>query len=488
MVEAACAAAFGGRGRVSAMFALDRVWDTPGWLRAMPLRRGDRSAALTCPRGDLSLGLAEPPAGAARAAARPRSTRGSATRCSGIIELDQSDTEQARSRALCEAAIRAGGRRTRKCDFRDAVPTPRHRLWAWPSRCRSGRSRWGCSRRAGRGRERLGAAARALAAPCPGTRSPRSRTCPSDWSSRTASRSPSPCGWPRETVWHPGRADARLGEQAPVAARLEDGRYAFACPAQIDAGWLEIRIGDARGTLRIEPTLRPELTSVVADVTLPDYLGRPRPQRKDVRGGAISLVKGSRARFAATASRDLATAQVDGQPQDAGGRDGHRARQPRSQGTAHDRVPLAGHVRPDRQGAVHAWRSPAATTSRRRSPARTCRGRRSCSTRSCSASRSRPRTISASSASASSGRASRHPVVSKPAKGERILAAGGQDKEYARARRHLLGEVARHRAAADPGPRLRRGLSPRPAAGLFAAVHASTSSTPSSTPSGSPSS
>ena len=59
--------------------------------------------------------------------------------------------------------------------------------------------------------------------------------------------------------------------------------------------------------------MRPELTSVVADVTLPAYLGRPGSERKDVRGGAVTLVKGSKATFAATASRDLAEAQVDGQ-------------------------------------------------------------------------------------------------------------------------------------------------------------------------------
>ncbi len=65
--------------------------------------------------------------------------------------------------------------------------------------------------------------------------------------------------------------------------------------------------------MRVEPKLRPELTAIVADVTLPDYLGRPEVQRKDVRGGAIALVKGSKATFAATATRDLSTAKVDGQ-------------------------------------------------------------------------------------------------------------------------------------------------------------------------------
>ena len=46
-----------------------------------------------------------------------------------------------------------------------------------------------------------------------------------------------------------------------------------------------------------EPTLRPELTSVVAEVALPEYLGRPAAQKRDVRGGVVSLVKGAQARL-----------------------------------------------------------------------------------------------------------------------------------------------------------------------------------------------
>ena len=61
--------------------------------------------------------------------------------------------------------------------------------------------------------------------------------------------------------------------------------------------------------------LRPELTAIVAEVTLPAYLGQPRPVTKDVRGGAIALVKGSRVRFTATANRNLSPASVDGRPQ-----------------------------------------------------------------------------------------------------------------------------------------------------------------------------
>ena len=46
---------------------------------------------------------------------------------------------------------------------------------------------------------------------------------------------------------------------------------------------------------RIEPTLRPELTGIAGTINLPEYLQRPETLHKDVRGGAISLVKGSTA-------------------------------------------------------------------------------------------------------------------------------------------------------------------------------------------------
>ncbi len=47
----------------------------------------------------------------------------------GVIELSQSDSEQARSRRLCEAAIVQVAEDVRSHDFRQDVPNPRHRLW-----------------------------------------------------------------------------------------------------------------------------------------------------------------------------------------------------------------------------------------------------------------------------------------------------------------------------------------------------------------------
>ena len=115
-----------------------------------------------------------------------------------------------------------------------------------------------------------------------------------------------------KTKWRPEQGVAQLGAQPPVNAALVENRYDFELPSQIDAGELSVKIGDASQNVRIEPTLRPELTSIVAAVTLPEYLGIPKPQSKDVRGGTVSLVQGSRTVFTATASRELARAQVDG--------------------------------------------------------------------------------------------------------------------------------------------------------------------------------
>jgi len=52
------------------------------------------------------------------------------------------------------------------------------------------------------------------------------------------------------------------------------------------------------------------LTELVARVQLPDYLQRPEPEVKDVRGGALTLVKGSVAVLEATATRELAQATL----------------------------------------------------------------------------------------------------------------------------------------------------------------------------------
>jgi hypothetical protein len=310
MVEAACAAAFAIMAAYLLMFLMDRAWDTPVWLRATLL-----AAAI--------VGCARVPMAVHRWVWRNRRLDQLAQLLSrkhphvgdqllGIIELVRNDFEQSRSPALCEAAVREVAKDAQRRDFSDAVPVPRHRLWAgvvavplvltlglalaYPAAARSAWARmlapWGNTPRY------TFAALEPL----------RSRMVVAHGEPFTVT-----ARLAEGTVWSPGKGEAQLDVQTPVTAQLRDGRYEFEIPSQIDPGWLTVRIGDSRQKMYIDPTLRPELTSLVAGVTLPEYIGRPAKLQKDVRGGAISLVEGSQATFAATASRALTSAQVDGQ-------------------------------------------------------------------------------------------------------------------------------------------------------------------------------
>lgn len=312
LTEAVAAAIFGLVLAFLVMFVFDRVWETPGWVR------GALFVAAW-------VGLALFPLAVYRWVWRNRRLDELARLLSrkhpqvgdqllGIIELVRSDSEQARSRDLCEAAIVQVAHDAQRHDFRDAVPTPRHRLWGWlvgvPAVLVLG-----------------------LLAFCPAAATNAWQRLLAPWRNMPrytfAAMEPLPAkmvvahGEPfvitarlrEQTAWQPRDGIVQLGEQHPIKSPLRAGKYEFELPAQIDAGTLELKIGDWKGHVRIEPTLRPELTSIVAQFWLPDYLGRPGEEQKDVRGGAVSLVKGSTARFAASASRDLSTAQVDGASQ-----------------------------------------------------------------------------------------------------------------------------------------------------------------------------
>jgi hypothetical protein len=231
----------------------------------------------------------------------------------GIIELVHSESEQARSLALCEAAVEQVSAVAEQRDFSDSVPEPKHRR-----------------------RLVLAGLAASVAILLLGL-------CP-DAATNAWARFLMPWGdTPRytftsiqplsnqmnvahgepfsvkvrlasHTVWKPTVGQVRVGGQVPVSARLLNGEYEFELPPQIDAAWMTVRIGDLKQQVRIEPTLRPELTSITATVELPNYLGRDKPLHKDVRGGTLSLVKGSRATFVATATRPLESAHANGQP------------------------------------------------------------------------------------------------------------------------------------------------------------------------------
>jgi hypothetical protein len=310
LTEAVAAAIFGLALALLVLFLTDRVWETPTWVRVLLFVLAWVGFALLPFSVYRWVWLNRRLDQLARLLGRRHSQLGD--QLLGVIELVQDDSEQARSRELCEAAIGQVAEDSRKRDFRAAIPSPRHRMWAWlvgvPMLLFLGLLAL-CPAAITNAWQRLIAPWRetprytfAAVEQLPGTMVV-AHGEPFELTARLR----------EQTVWQPREGVAHLGEQHPVTAPLQSGKYAFEFPAQLEPGQLDVRIGDSTQHLRIEPTARPELTSVVASVNLPEYLGRGGTQQRDVRGGAVSLVKGASATFTVSASRDLSAAEVDGQ-------------------------------------------------------------------------------------------------------------------------------------------------------------------------------
>jgi len=231
----------------------------------------------------------------------------------GIIELAHSESEQARSPALVAAAIHQVAEAAEKRDFSDAVPNPRHR------------------QRAGLALTALAAAVALLAFTPAAARNAWARLL-QPWQAipryTFAAIETPPAkmvvahGEPftvrfklaETSEWRPETGEVRLEGHAPIEAAVRDGEYAFELPGQLSTAGLTVRIGDYRGEMQVEPMLRPELSGLAASAVLPKYLERTAPVQREIRGGAMTLVKGSQAIFTATASRELASATVNAEP------------------------------------------------------------------------------------------------------------------------------------------------------------------------------
>jgi len=312
MAEAAGMAVVAAIAAFLCVFGLDRLADTPGWTRACILAAALAGCAVVPLYAYCWIWKCRCLEQIARLLSVKLPRLGD--QLLGIVELISSDGEYSRSRALCAAAIRQVTSDAKKHDFAKATPNSRYRTWDIFAV--------------------LGvAAAMTLEMICPLAAKNAWTRFLAPWSDTSrytfAAIEPLPDeivvahGEPFhitirlkcDTAWLPAEGRIRVGRQEPIVAALEDRRYEFDLPSQITAEPLDIRIGDAQQAVRLSPLLRPELTAVTADVALPDYLGRPKREKKDVRGGSVSLVKGSRAAFIAKASRPLAKAQVNGHAQ-----------------------------------------------------------------------------------------------------------------------------------------------------------------------------
>lgn len=229
-----------------------------------------------------------------------------------VIELADNESEQARSPALCAAAIAQVAESAKSRNFMEATPPTRLRGLA----------------------VLLGAAAVAttlLATLFPTATSNAWARFSAPWRNTPrytftalepiASQRVVPHGEATEfhvrlaadTRWHPESAKLQIDDLPAMTAANIDDQYSFEVPPQTAQVSLKLSIGDYTQVIRVEPKLRPELIAASAQVQLPEYLERNEPYEQDVRSGNLSVVEGSRLKISATASRDLAIAKINDQ-------------------------------------------------------------------------------------------------------------------------------------------------------------------------------
>ncbi|WP_367872783.1 hypothetical protein [Luteolibacter sp. Populi] len=289
------------------VFALDRVWQTPGIVRLGILLGGTSLMAVFAPlwlhrwvwkhRRENQL---------ARLIARRYPGLGD--RLLGVVELqgqvEAADTLSPRLRA---AAMERVAQETERRKLDDALPASRQKPWALAVMALF-----------------LTATAALIFTPKAGLSSLKRWLMPLSPAERytftmlekVPAAMPVPQGeafsitlrLSEDSEWRPETGEARYGRQDPITAPLEGSQYRFDFPAQQDPAVLKVVIGDAKHSIRVTPTLRPAIRRVFAEIKHPDYLGLP-DREVDLGAGVLSAVQGSKVQVTIDATRDLASAR-----------------------------------------------------------------------------------------------------------------------------------------------------------------------------------
>lgn len=322
IAEAVLAGIFGLLFSYLLVFALDRIWQTPGLLRLAILIGGTSLAAIFAPlwvhrwvwghRRENQL---------ARLIAKR--FPGLGDRLLGVVELQgQVEGADTLSPQLRAAAMERVAEEASKRQLEGALPVSRH-------------GRWTLAVVAGL----LVGTAAFVIAPKAGISSLKRWLMPLSESPRytftalenVPARLVVPQGeafslsvrLAADSEWQPADGIARYGRQDPVSAALVDGGYRFEFPAQTENGIVRLEIGDAKHAIEIRPTLRPSINRVFAKVAYPGYLQLP-DHEVDLGSGVLSAVRGSKVSVTAESSRELSAAsygplRIDGaDTQDAG--------------------------------------------------------------------------------------------------------------------------------------------------------------------------
>jgi len=313
LAEGLLAAVFGLAVSYLLVFALDRFFDTPGGLRALILFAGMLLLGLGLPlKWHRWVWRQRRLEDAARLLRRKMPRLGD--QLLGIVELARMDSQSGRSERLVQAAMAQAAEAVQDVVFEDAVPEDKHRPWGWaagtglvvallaffvvPAAAWNAMARWLTPWR------EVERYTFAKVEPLP-KRLVVPYAEPVNLKATLA----------KDTEWSPQSGTVKVQGQPQVKSALTGTGYDFALPPQKSNAPLDVRVGDVRKTIDLAPTQRPELKTLQARLTLPAYLQYTTQPVIEARGGAVSIVKGAQTSFLLTASRDLASASMDGKTQ-----------------------------------------------------------------------------------------------------------------------------------------------------------------------------
>jgi hypothetical protein len=309
VIEGVCAALFGLLLSYLLVLVLDRFFDTSAWLRGAILIAGSLGLAVWFPwvchrwvwrsrrleRVARMLKITHPRLG---------------DYLLGIVELVQTPDLHGTSESLCRAALAQADRETRDKNLRDAVPFPKHRQWLWTASVPLGlmvvallivpAASWNAMQRWLLPWKTIDRYTFTTLEPLP-THLVVPMAEPIEFTAALAS----------DSRWKPDRGSIWLG-QHQVLAEATSGQFQFRLPPITANGEAYVRIGDVRQSIELDPQPRPELSELVATIELPTYLQRAEPIQRQIRGGGLTTVSGSRVGITATATRDLQRALVNG--------------------------------------------------------------------------------------------------------------------------------------------------------------------------------
>ncbi|MDB4439494.1 hypothetical protein N9153_01075 [Planctomicrobium sp.] len=312
IAEGVLAGLFGLAASYLVVFTLDRFIDTPAVLRAAILIGGSLGMGLflplKCHRWIWGTRRMEQVAGLVRHKF-PRL----GDQLLGVVELAMNEKASTDSSTLTQAAISQVDEVIKDRDLTDAVPDPKHGLWL-----------------------KLAAVPLALMLLCLAIVPAAGSNALSRWLTpwRNVDRYtfaqidqlPEEIIVPhgeefsltaklnKESRWNPKKGTAKASTvRDSITTELNGEEYNFVIPPQTSESQVSLRIGDVRESVKVKTATRPEMKEMQASIQLPSYLQYSRNIESDVRGGVISIVKGSEVDLTATINRKLAEGSALGQ-------------------------------------------------------------------------------------------------------------------------------------------------------------------------------